>query len=355
MNRNILEILAHKRERIALLHGKLETWLSHYDRLYQKAEDFLNEKTRILSTENELMEDTKKLFAELENDNTSLNHLIEIEVIDAHKIKSEDLPINDYQKNDENQDNHSKLNKADSVLTESAQTSFNKKSNEILQLTADTSSSLLLDLEGLALPQAIFKYLDSVFPEPQLIKTICHQLLQNGFRSDSIQFYEQVRSVLRLNQKKGVLEKVGVEWKVTDEFHGKEFLYSPRKLKTSKVDETEIKNIAEISENQSEKQNLSVQSDILPPQNSQSQDGATEANKTLTEYYREVIEQSGQPWLHIDQILVLLKNNYNIVRKKSNVASVLRQGAKNNRTFKSFGRNRFGLIEGSIQKKNATV
>lgn len=72
-------------------------------------------------------------------------------------------------------------------------------------------------------------------------------------------------------------------------------------------------------------------------------------NPTLTDIYREIIRESGQKWLHVDQILIVLKKNYHIVRTKANVASVLRQGAKHQRNFMFHGKNRFGLLKNSIK------
>ncbi len=61
----------------------------------------------------------------------------------------------------------------------------------------------------------------------------------------------------------------------------------------------------------------------------------------------EILKSSGQPWLHVDQILVIMKQQYGYIRDKESVSSTLRKSAARNRRFRFFGGNRFGLLENS--------
>jgi hypothetical protein len=66
----------------------------------------------------------------------------------------------------------------------------------------------------------------------------------------------------------------------------------------------------------------------------------------------EIIKSSGQPWLHVDQILVIMEQQYGYKRDKESVSSSLRKSAKRGDRFKFLRGNRFGLLENSNNGSN---
>lgn len=69
------------------------------------------------------------------------------------------------------------------------------------------------------------------------------------------------------------------------------------------------------------------------------------SHRSYADYCTEIFRVTNQPWLHVDQIVVIFKERYGLVKDKRTIASVLRKHAKCGRHFKAYGGNRFGLLE----------
>lgn len=186
-------------------------------------------------------------------------------------------------------------------------------------------------LKGLPLFEALKKYL-SMFSEKQTVKVIIDGLTDYGFEADVKHLYEGVRGMLRYYEKKGIFERDGAAWGLVKETRTEVGAKSQFEEQTVSQIETPNKSGASI-----EFPTERIIMENKPP-------NATV--KTNTEYCKEILQKSGQPWLHVDQILVCLQKDYGIVRSKKIISSALRKNANNKRrVFKSFGRNRFGLLE----------
>lgn len=186
-------------------------------------------------------------------------------------------------------------------------------------------------LKGLSMFEALKKYL-SMFSEKQTVRTIMNGLTDYGFEADSKHFYEGVRGMLRYHEAKNIFERDGTLWGLVRE----EMTEVPTKSRSDKPIESQIVTSSKSAAN------IKVPTEKGTPENKPPRSVV----KTNTLYCKEILQKSGQPWLHVDQILVYLKNDYDIIRSKKIISSALRKNAKNKQPlFKAIGRNRFGLLE----------
>lgn len=326
MSEKRLEILAGTRGKIFLLynkvgdvHSKLGDLLARCDNLYKVEENSMREMNTINSTRVELIEESKKIFSELENTDLSIYDLPQDNFLLNEKSNQlafhRQFDETENKSTDENQDeNKARISNNDPlILAENG--------------TIDESLNIAAYLVDLELPAAIFVCLKATAPAKQSIKHISDLLINRGFELAPRQLYEKIRSRLRHYEKSGIFVKDGTVWGIAEQYRDRE--------PTDVFGKTETN---EINRKESEKQNSQMK-----------------GGKTVTEYSQEIIEKSAQPWLHVDQLLIILEKDHGVVRSKANVASVLRKNAKRKRIFKSFGRNRFGLLSYSGAVKEASA
>lgn len=328
MNDNILEVMLNNRQIIADLHRRLGIWLSRYDRVYEKAQDFVNAQKRIIENDNNLIENTKQILQNLEQSAFFVDSLIENTPSPPPDNNAPFLDENvtsqgyaaSFQENPR-YETSSETPMANQEGTEDSNELIESQSHKILSISHDA-------LNGLTMFAALVQLLRLVSPEQATVKAICEVLVKSEADVEKTNLYEKVRSMLRYYAKKGIFERNGALWGLTEE--------------------AKNKNISELlGKSQIFPENISAESrqqqDSLVYQNNENEPSSSET-KTITQCCRVVLEKSGQPWLHVDQFLVILKNEYEIIRGKANVASVLRKNASKGRIFKSYGKNRFGLL-----------
>lgn len=328
MNEKILEVISKKRERITSAREKLGDLLAYYNRLYQKAEDFLQEKNAVPVIEADLIEETKKIFSDLEqDDDSSIDFLLTDKFSSSRKhgqAVEEELD-----ENNAVDENSAEAGKDDSD-DENQKDGANQEKDGELNIPAsvgapDESPAIADDLKHLPLPAAVFVCLDTTFPAKQSVKWISDILIVRGFGMKPRELYEKIRAALRHYEKRNIFARDAATWGVAEQYHGGNVAELFDKTKQG-----------EVSRN-----NLT--------------DAGQKGDRTITEYCEEILKKSGQQWLHVNQILTILKNEYDIVRDKANVASVLRKNAKNKRIFKFYGKNRFGLLEQVVTVKSVSA
>lgn len=195
-------------------------------------------------------------------------------------------------------------------------------------------------LRGLSMFEALKKYL-SMFSEKQTVRTIMNGLTDYGFEADSKHFYEGVRGMLRYHEGKNIFERDGTLWGLVRE----EITKVPAKSRGGEPIESQNKVSSESAAN------VKFPTEDATPENKPTR----LVVKTNTLYCKEILQKSGQPWLHVDQILVYLKNDYDIIRSKKIISSALRKNANNKQPlFRAMGRNRFGLLEDQPSERVST-
>ncbi len=291
---NPFAALSEQRKIIADLHERLGGWLNKFNRYVQLTEDCQRQEKELMRSADFLVRDVEVVLDRTKNDN--LDNVSEA-------IGNSETNINDLS----NESNFS----TEIELVENSKTSETEIKNKDM-------------LKGLPIFDALKKYL-TVFPEEQTVKQITDGLIANGFDAKVKHLYESIRSTLRYYEKKGVFERNGADWK----------------LGIGKRSE-DIRMRPEIGPEIQSK--TSAETEIIQKQKSNGHQPINPTVKSNTEYCREILLKSGQPWLHIDQFLVILKNDYGIIRRKEIVAAALRKNAKSkNKIFKLYGGNRFGL------------
>lgn len=186
-------------------------------------------------------------------------------------------------------------------------------------------------LKGLPMFEALKKYL-SISSDKQTVSVIIIGLAEYGFKAEVKHPYESVRGMLRYYEKRGIFERNGATWGLT------------KKSKTEPAVETESEESEKLQIGTPGKsatsEELSIEQVIVEDKPSATRD------KTNTQYCKEILQKSEHSWLHVDQILDCLKNDYGIVRSKKIISAALRKNSNNTRrVFKAIGRNRFALLE----------
>lgn len=290
------DTLCEKRKIVANLYDRLGKWLAKFNRYNQLAEDYYREQMELISTADILILDVEQRLDQSKTDNLNNSS--------ALNIRSEIV--------EENSDNEDGLKNIVTIVEnlEPPNEELNKE----------------VSFKGLSLLDAIKMYL-AMFSEKLTVKIITDGLKYYGFDGEIKHLYESIRSTLRYYEKKGVFERDGAIWGLAND-ENTENVVSQTKFDTEpqspKPAETKV-----ISE-----QKL-VETKIT-----------NSGVKSNTQYCKEILQKSGVQWLHVDQFLAILKKDYGIIRRKEIIAAALRKNSNNkNKIFKSYGGNRFGLLE----------
>lgn len=308
--------LTEKRNIIAALHDGLGKWLSGYNRYSQLAQDLYREEEKLVLTASGLISD-----AEIFIDRAKT------EVAEEYNEPNITLPNNELAEDS--------MLSTDSVVVGSDSESLNAEElfasqfDESVKTELEKSDQPSLDkklLKGLQLFDALKKYL-SLTGEKQTVPDIISRMHEYGFRSEVKHPYESVRGMLRYYEKQGVFERDGATWGIASNDENNTVIkFVPKAELLSQDKMTDGKTPQNFGKLTAKSKSLSSET------------------KTNPEYCEEILRKSGQPWLHVDQILVILKNDYGIIRSKEIVAAALRKNARNKRIFKAYPGNRFGLL-----------
>ena len=275
-------------------------------KIQQQTEQIENQKIEFINKYSPAVEEVAKLF-KIEDDKTQTNK--GQSAAEAFKVQGADF------------DKSAKSAIADTSRMGGGQASDTiliDKSNENKETEDDKSdkSNEIIDFAELEIKPAVLKYLEIIYPEKQTTKIICDGLVEKGF-PDIKDIYERVRSVLRYYHRKAIIEKDGINWGL-----GKPPAGAGGNINSNSVEVEKTPGIPESNE------------------------AVEDETKTLAKYCKIILKESGQPWLHVDQFIVILNNHFGIVKDKNNVSSTLRQKANAGKDFKFWGKNRFGLLEG---------
>lgn len=298
-------ILSEQRKVITALHEQLGKWLIQHDRYSQMAADFYREEVELVSIASNLIQDVEVFIDKSKN----------------ITLKDGGLPSDSFESSSINTFAH----KPDKINLDSVdQDTENTQSIGNLELREDNLLNKNL-LKGLTMFEALKKYL-AMFSKKQTVKMIVDGLTDYGFEADIKHLYEGVRGMLRYYEKRGFFERDKAYWGLAKEEVKPAIIEIEKPIRAPSVTLT----------------NTGTPDVEKPPPDKLT----TQETKTNPEYCKEILQRSGQPWLHVDQILVCLKKDYGIIRNKEIIAAALRKNSNNKRrVFKTFGGNRFGLLE----------
>lgn len=310
--------LTEKRNIITALHERLGKWLSRFNRYSQMTEDLHREEEELISTASGLIGDAETFIDRAKN-----------ETGDGHDESLSISPKSDLVENSVNP-NIPPIAESDTITFPNAEEIIDFQSSEPGETATEESAPSLPNkklLKGLQLFEALKKYL-ALAGEKQTVPEIISGLREYGFRSEVKHPYESVRGMLRYYEKQGIFERDGATWGLSRKGENNTVI----KFVSKKDTQFQLKQGGEKTEHSF---------DNLATKNKPSSSGT----KTNPEYCEEILRNSGQEWLHVDQILVILKNDYGVIRNKEIVAAALRKKARQKRIFKAFVGNRFGLLD----------
>lgn len=345
-----LSALSEKRARIAALHQRLDDWLTHFDRLCQTVENLLNQRNAVTAAETDLLQDTRRLLAELEN----VNEVI----IDEKDFASPVLSL------ENSLANAAPSLRSDQLISHIALSVGNKDNcaNQFIESAAaaidktDNSLSSVVVAPNAFLGMSQFEALNKYFRlcgSKQTLSEIITDLPRGGFYSQAEHVEQSFRSMLRYYTAKGVFEREGESWglpnqPVLQEAASLVSLSASPPIVEFSNNQALKANVGSLSENESLQNALTPKGKSLllvrRPSGRNSHCAYPQNELTTPQYCAEILRQSGQPWLHVDQILVIMERDYGVKRRKVIVASALRKNAKAKRFFKAFGDNRYGLL-----------